>query len=162
MRDDLIVDGPAILVWLFAVSFLTPLHYACGAQPSVCSVEPQDVGRVTETLKQMYVAATNDDLALFHRVAAADFYAFDGGHRFSADELMGLIQSAHKAGQRYVWTVQEPDVHLACNDAWIAYRNRGSVQDESGTKDVTWLESAFLHKEAGVWKIQFFHSTRVP
>jgi len=58
--------------------------------------------------------------------------------------------------------VTEPTVHLACNDAWITYTNRGSVQDETGTKDLMWLESAFLHKEAGEWKIRFLHSTRVP
>jgi hypothetical protein len=36
------------------------------------------------------------------------------------------------------------------------------VQDETGTKDLMWLESAFLHKEAGEWRIRFLHSTRVP
>jgi Domain of unknown function (DUF4440) len=152
-----------LFVSLFAAGlFLQPLSRAFGARASSCSVEPQDAGRVTETLKQMYVAATNDDIALFHRVTTTDFYAFDGGRRLSGDALMELIQSAHKAGKRYVWTVNEPDVRLACNDAWIAYTNRGSIQDASGTKDLTWLESAFLHKEAGAWKIQFFHSTRVP
>jgi hypothetical protein len=155
--------GRRFFVWLIAASFfVTPLNYAFGAQTTVCNVEPQDVGRVTETLKLMYVAASNDDLALFHRVAAADYLAFDGGQRFSGDELMALIQAEHKKGRRYVWTVMEPNVHLACNDAWIAFTNRGSVEDESGKKDRIWLESAFLHKEAGVWKIQFFHSTRVP
>jgi hypothetical protein len=155
--------GWRFFVWLIAASlFFAPLHYAFGAQPSVCSVGPQDVGRVTETLKQMYVAATNDDLALFHRVAAADYLAFDGGHRFSGDELMGLLHEEHKKGKKYVWTVMEPEVHLACSDAWIAFTNRGSVEDASGKIDRVWLESAFLHKEAGVWKIQFFHSTRVP
>jgi hypothetical protein len=155
--------GRRFFVWLIAAIFcVTPLNYGFGAQPTVCSVEPQDVGRVTETLKQMYVAASNNDLALFHRVAAGDYLAFDGGQRFSGDELMALIQAEHKKGRRYVWTVMEPNVHLACNDAWIAFTNRGSVEDESGKKDRIWLESAFLHKEAGVWKIQFFHSTRVP
>jgi hypothetical protein len=75
---------------------------------------------------------------------------------------MNLIKAAHDAGKRYEWKVTEPEVHLLCNDAWITYVNRGSLQDESGTKNLSWLESAFLHKEAGVWKIQFFHSTRVP
>lgn len=40
--------------------------------------------------------------------------------------------------------------------------SRGSVQDAAGKKDVIWLESAVLLKEAGGWRIQFFHSTRVP
>ncbi len=60
---------------------------------------------------------------------------------------MNLIKAAHAAGKHYEWNVTEPEVHLTCNDAWIAYTNRGSLQDESGTKSLTWLESAFLHKE---------------
>jgi hypothetical protein len=36
------------------------------------------------------------------------------------------------------------------------------LYDGSGTKNVTWLESAFLRKENNSWRIEFFHSTRVP
>jgi hypothetical protein len=149
----------------FALLFIASVAILWGtvrAQTSTCTTDAVDKEKVADTMRQMYVAATNDDMALFHRVATTDFYAFDGGHRFTGDALMDLIQSAHKAGKHYVWTVNEPEVHLSCNDAWITYVNRGSVQDESGTKDLTWLESAFLHKEAGAWKIRFFHSTRVP
>ena len=66
------------------------------------------------------------------------------------------------AGNVYVWTVNQPEVHVSSDIAWITYVNRGSIKDASGTKDVTWLESAVLRKERGDWRIQFFHSTRVP
>jgi hypothetical protein len=36
------------------------------------------------------------------------------------------------------------------------------MTDASGTTNQKWLESAFLEKEAGVWKVVFMHSTRVP
>jgi hypothetical protein len=36
------------------------------------------------------------------------------------------------------------------------------MQDSTGTKDLQWLESADLIKKDGVWRIQFFQSTRVP
>jgi hypothetical protein len=48
------------------------------------------------------------------------------------------------------------------NTAWIAYVNKGSISDASGTVKQNWLESAFLEKQAGTWKILFMHSTRVP
>ena len=75
---------------------------------------------------------------------------------------MDLIKAAHAAGKVYVWTVNEPEVHIAADIAWITYVNRGSIKDASGTKDVTWLESAVLQKEKGMWRIHFFHSTRAP
>ena len=75
---------------------------------------------------------------------------------------MALIKAQHAAGKRYEWNVTEPDVHISGNGAWIAYVNKGSITDASGTVNQNWLESAFLEKQAGVWKIVFMHSTRVP
>jgi ketosteroid isomerase-like protein len=75
---------------------------------------------------------------------------------------MALIKAQHVAGKRYEWKVTEPDVHISGKTAWIAYVNKGSITDASGTVNQTWLESAFLEKQAGTWKIVFMHSTRVP
>jgi ketosteroid isomerase-like protein len=118
--------------------------------------------RVTEAIRSFFAAATVDDLDKLHAVTAPDFYAFDAGGRFTRDALMDLIKAAHAAGKVYVWTVNEPDVHISGDFAWITYINHGSIKDASGTKDVTWLESAVLQKEQGIWRIHFFHSTRVP
>ncbi|HEX4577510.1 MAG TPA: nuclear transport factor 2 family protein [Edaphobacter sp.] len=148
----------ALLLLMSAVVFCG----MAGAQTPSCTTTAEDETRVLDTMRQLFVAAKTDDLDRFHKVAATEFYAFDGGKRFDGDGLMSLIKAAHTAGKRYEWKVTEPEVHLVCNDAWITYTNRGSIQDETGTKDLMWLESAFLHKEAGVWKIRFLHSTRVP
>ena len=56
----------------------------------------------------------------------------------------------------------EPDIHITGNTAWISYVNKGSITDAYGTVKQNWLESAFLEKQAGTWKILFMHSTRVP
>ena len=121
-----------------------------------------DRDQVTEAIRSLFAAATADDLDKLHAVTAPDFYAFDAGGRFTRDPLMDMIKAAHAAGKVYVWTVNEPEVHISGDTAWITYVNRGSIKDTSGTKDVTWLESAVLQKEKGIWRIHFFHSTRVP
>jgi ketosteroid isomerase-like protein len=121
-----------------------------------------DQTRVTEAIRSFFAAATADDLDQLHAVTAPDFYAFDAGGRFTRDALMNLIKAAHAEGKVYVWTVTEPEVHISGDIAWITYVNHGSIKDASGTKDVTWLESAVLQKEHGTWRIHFFHSTRVP
>jgi hypothetical protein len=110
----------------------------------------------------MYAALAVDDEAAFKAELADGFYAYDVGKRFSGDELFAVIKSAHAAGRRFVWTVQEPDTHVTCELAWVAYVNRGSVTDGSGERPVTWLESAAMVYERGAWRIRFFHSTRVP
>jgi len=118
--------------------------------------------QVTEAVRSFFAAAATDDLAKFRAVTTPDFYAFDAGGRFTSDALMDLIKAAHAAGKVYVWTVNEPEVRISGDIAWITYVNRGSIKDASGTKEVTWLESAVLQKEKGMWRINFFHSTRAP
>ena len=117
---------------------------------------------IVDTVKTVFTAALTDDTALLNTVIVPDFYIYDGGARFSGDGIMALIKAQHAAGKRFEWKVTEPDIHISGNTAWIAYVNSGSITDASGTTNQKWLESAFLEKRAGVWKIVFMHSTRVP
>jgi hypothetical protein len=144
------------------ILFSAALLIASAATPSFAGGPSADEGKVVDAMRTMYVAATNDDLARFHSVAAPDFYSYDNGKLFVGDALMGLIKTLHAAGKVYVWQVTEPKVHIDGNTAWITYINRGSMKDATGTKDMSWLESAVLHKDKGNWQIHFFHSTRVP
>jgi ketosteroid isomerase-like protein len=108
----------------------------------------------------MFAALAANDAGKFRAVITPDFYAFDVGKRFTGDALLELIKTAQAAGNVYVWTVNDADVHISGDTAWIAYINRGSIKDASGTEDMTWLESAFLQKEKGTWRVRFLHSTR--
>jgi hypothetical protein len=121
-----------------------------------------DQARIVDTVSTIFSAALTDDVAKFDSVITRDFYIYDGGARFNGDSIMALIKAQHVAGKRYEWKVTEPDVHISGKTAWIAYVNKGSISDASGTVNQTWLESAFLEKQVGTWKIVFMHSTRVP
>jgi hypothetical protein len=121
-----------------------------------------DQTQIVNTVSTIFTAARTDDVARFDSVIASDFYIYDGGVRFNGDAVMAVIKALHAAGKRYEWNVTEPDVHIIGNTAWIAYVNQGSITDASGTLSQKWLESAFLQKQAGTWKIVFMHSTRVP
>jgi hypothetical protein len=121
-----------------------------------------DQARIVDTVNTIFAAALTDDVAKFDSVIAPGFYIYDVGARFNGDSIMALIKAQHIAGKRYEWKVIEPDVHISGKTAWIAYVNKGSITDASGSVNQTWLESAFLEKQAGAWKIVFMHSTRVP
>jgi hypothetical protein len=142
----------------FALIFSTIVSTARAQQKSLTPDQQQ----VVDTVSTVFTAARADDVAKFDSVIASDFYIFDGGARFNGNSIMALIKAQHAAGKRYEWNVTEPDVHISGNGAWIAYVNKGSITDASGTVNQNWLESAFLEKQAGVWKIVFMHSTRVP
>jgi hypothetical protein len=83
---------------------------------------------------------------------------FDGGIRLSRNAVIDFITAQYAAGKRYEWNV---DVHIRGNTAWIGYVNRGSIRTRPEPQNQTWMESAFLQKQAGIWRIAFLHSTRV-
>ena len=118
--------------------------------------------QIVDTVNTIFTALQTDDAAKLNSVLAPDFYIFDGGNRFNAEEVMDIFKAQHLAGKRYEWNVTEPDIHISGNTAWIAYVNDGSISDASGRVHQQWLESGFLEKQAGVWKVLFMQSTRVP
>jgi ketosteroid isomerase-like protein len=143
---------------VFSLLFSTSVRTARAQQKPLATDEEQ----IVDTVSTIFTAARADDVAKFDSVIAPGFYIFDGGARFNGDSIMALIKAQHAAGKRYEWNVTEPEVHVSGNIAWIAYINKGSIMDAAGTANQQWLESAFLEKQAGTWKIVFMHSTRVP
>ena len=118
--------------------------------------------QIIDTVRSIFAAAARGDVAKFDSVINRDFYIFDGAARFNADTIVPLIKAQHAAGKRYQCNVTEPEIHISGHTAWIAYVNKASITDASGSVNQDWLESAVLEKQAGTWKIVFMHSTRVP
>ena len=147
----------ALATVVFPLLFSTNARTARAQQKSL----PAEQRQIADTVSTVFAAARTDDVAKFDSVIATDFYIFDGGARFNGDAIMTVIKAQHAAGKRYEWNVTEPDVHISGDTAWIAYVNKGSISDGSGTVNQNWLESAFLEKQAGTWKIVFMHSTRI-
>jgi ketosteroid isomerase-like protein len=149
---------PIALTVTFAIIFSSNVSTARAPQKSLTSEQKQ----VVDTVNTVFSAASTEDIAKLDSVIAPDFYIFANGMRFNGDALMAAIKALHAAGKRNDEHVTEPDIHITGNTAWIAYVNKGSITDASGTVKQNWLESAFLEKQAGTWKILFMHSTRVP
>jgi hypothetical protein len=138
------------------------LVMACSGQAQSCRPQSGDDAAVVQTIRSMFTAATNDDLKAFDALVEPGFYMYDNGQRFEGDAIMKLIGAAHAKGAKYVWNVTQPDVHVECDVAWVAYVNDGSVQPgpDKPAMPVKWLESAVLRRDGGTWKVVFFHSTR--
>ncbi len=118
--------------------------------------------RVVDTVRAVFAAARTDDVEKFRSVVAPGFYIFEAGTRLDGKAIMALIKAQHDAGNQFEWNVTETDVHVSGTMAWVAYVNDGSITDGTGTRAQKWLESACLEQQAGLWKILFMHSTRVP
>jgi ketosteroid isomerase-like protein len=147
-----------------AITIVLILFVRGEAQPKtiVDDRTENDRSEVVEAVRAFFGALEAGNKAQFMSVVTPDFYSFEGGTRFSGQEIFSFIRAQHSAGRSYRWNVTEADVHVIGNNAWIAYLNKGSITDSSGTIDQKWLESAFLEKQPDGWKIVFLHSTRVP
>ena len=120
----------------------------------------EDEAQILAVLRAIFVTAHEADEAGFADLITPGYYMYDGGKRFDGTALMGLIKAAYAEGRRFEWNVTEPDVHVTGDTAWVAWVNRGAITDATGTKPLTWLESACLSRVGGAWKIAFLHSTR--
>jgi hypothetical protein len=127
---------------------------------SVCAPASSASTAVVGVVSDMFEALRTDSLDRLRQVTSAGFYAYDGGMRFTAPAMIDFIKKGHASGKRWVWSITDPEVHVACNLAWMTYVNQGAVEDASGRQPLTWLESAVLEYSDGRWQIQFVHSTR--
>jgi ketosteroid isomerase-like protein len=151
IRTALLASGLALMPSVFVS--------AARAQEKV---PMDDQSQIVDRMNTMFTALETDDAAKLDSIVAPDFYMFEGGARFNGNSILAVMKAQYAAGKRYEWSVTEPDIHISGNTAWIAYVNDGSIADASGRVNHQWLESAILEKQAGVWKILFIHSTRVP
>ena len=123
--------------------------------------EAQDQANVTETIVDAFKDLEAGNFAAYRSRLTNDFYMFDRGKRFSADVLIAQLQKMEASGVRYRWQVTNPAVHVEGSVAWIAYTNDGRVTTPAGVQSRQWLESAFLQKQGGNWKVAFWHSTPI-
>jgi hypothetical protein len=147
---------------LAITTFALVIFFARGYSEVAQQPSSSEQQKVVDVMSTFFAAAHDDDLAKFNSIVAPGFYIFDNGARFNGDSVMTLIKNLHAAGKHYEWHVTEPDIHIEGRSAWIAYVNKGSITTGSVTSDQQWLESAFLQRQSGNWKIVFLHSTRVP
>jgi Domain of unknown function (DUF4440) len=136
---------------------------ASSQQRKVCSATDADKPEITKTIEGIFDAGMTNNLAAFDSLIAPNFYMYDGGKRYDGDALMRTLIDMKQHGYKYIWSVQDPSIEIDCNTAWVAYVNKGSTTTPDGIKkDRTWLESAVLVKQNGLWLVRFFHSTPAP
>jgi hypothetical protein len=163
IRDAREIVKKAGYLWLVVAIMLVAMPHRAYAQET-CAVKPGDEDTVVDTVRSMYAAASVNDRAKVRSYLAQGFYTFANGIRSDGDYVMAAFESSNSLGGKFVYTVTRPDVHIHCNEAWIAYVNDGSIT-WPGASDATpmkWLESAVLVRQDGVWKMEFLHRTFVP
>lgn len=143
--------------------WILPLFYGLLPVPAWAGTcAPASVPAPVATVLAMYAAAMAGDKAGVSAQFAPGFYAFDTGKRYSGDELAGVVDLLKAMHVTMTWTVNDPQQQVMCDVALVTWTNRGTSTNTSGTKQLTWLESAVERWQDGAWKLIFFQSSPVP
>jgi hypothetical protein len=117
---------------------------------------------VIDTMNTFFKALETENQSELNSVVAPDFYIFDNGAKFDRNSIVDFIRHVHASGKQVDWNITDPDIHVFGQIAWIAYVNKGRISSGGTSSDQSWLESAFLEKKSGKWKVDFMQSTRIP
>ncbi len=138
-----------------AFLFLPSVSFAADCAPA------GDEKEVAIRVQALFNALAVDDSKAWGQIVDPNFYAFDANQRLDGNALFDLVKSAHAAGVKIAWRLDQIDVHIDCTTAWFSLMNHGSVGDAGGVQPVNWQESGVFGYVQGQWKLRFFHSNRV-
>src|SRR3546814_16637783 len=95
------------------------------APPVSASDTAVDEARVMETMRVMFTAIADDDMARYRQVTTPDFYTFDIGRKITSDQLITGVEAARQFGRTVHWQVTEPALTTGGQTAWTHHGNRG-------------------------------------
>ena len=122
---------------------------------------PGDEKAVATRIQALFDALGTDDARAWNQIVDPSFYAFDASKRLDGNALFDLVKSAHTAGVKIVWRLEQIDVHIDCTTAWFSLMNYGSIGGAGSAQAMSWQESGLFNYVQGQWKLRFFHSNRV-
>jgi hypothetical protein len=158
------MDGKLLLQRLCrgARSASMSMILATAVSGSPIPAQPPERDAVIKTVSDALYQGETGDFDGFAMHLAPSFYMYDRGKRYDAAQLIDGLQQLRRGNTHLHWSVTMPDVHIHGDTAWIAYINDGSMTTTEKSTRRKWLESAFLVKTSGEWKVEFWHSTPVP
>src|SRR3546814_15437003 len=77
------------------------------APPVSASDTAVDEARVMETMRVMFTAMADDDMARYRQVTTPDFYAFDIGRNMTSDQMIEVVEEDRSAGKAISCAVKE-------------------------------------------------------
>lgn len=161
--------GPGGAIPLAASAAMLFFSTAGEAAPT-CMASPADASAITEAVRAMYDAAMSLDPVRWRTQLTPDFHIFDEGVRRTGNELIDafrpLVQHLRSQDNTMTWrfSFDDPRIEVDCGTALATFTTRSVVNlPKLGQhKDATYLDSFWLRKEDGRWRIAFQQTTWAP
>jgi hypothetical protein len=93
------------------------------------------------------------------RHCTPDVTILEDGVVWNADSIAAALNRMKGVDFKRVNSFDFLQTEVRGNTAWTSYYNQADMQINGTPRQVRWLESAVLVKEAGGWKVKMLHST---
>jgi hypothetical protein len=117
---------------------------------------------VQQAITRMLNGVSNRDMSIVRQNTTPDCLILEDGHLYTLDSVAKhlarakKIASYHRVNHLYFATTR-----VEGNAAWVAFTDIADITTNGKATTDNFLESAYLTKINGVWKVQMIHSTAV-
>ena len=125
-----------------------------------CSISQAADNSPFNSVQNLFAAMSNFDYPKMKAVVTDDFQLLEAGEVWDINILINKIKPTANTYKRrnyfsLINVVSKNDI------VWVSYWTKATIIMQNESSDISWLESAVLVKEKGIWKIQLLHSTKV-
>jgi hypothetical protein len=148
-----------MLTSISATLLLLPCTILCSLQ-----LRPQSTcyRNVQQAITLMLDGVSNRDMAMVRRNSTPDCLILEDGHLYTLDSVAKHLAHAKKATSYLrVNHLFFATTRVEGNAAWVAFTDIATITMNGKTTTDNFLESAYLTKVNGVWKVQMIHSITV-
>jgi hypothetical protein len=110
----------------------------------------------------MLDGVSNRNISVIRQNTTPDCLILEDGHLYTLDSVAKHMAHAKKAASYHrVNHLYFATTRVEGNAAWVAFTNIADITINEKTITENFLESAYLTKISGVWKVQMLHSTSI-
>ena len=139
------------------------LFFVLGCEPKQFTITEAEV---IETIEGLFKALDmdNNDLKLWDNYVTPDFIIYEAGQKMTKQEFIDFVNWPATMKETN-WALSDFRISIDQNAAHASLLNKGTFISENDslrfTRNLEWLESAYLIKEGEVLKLKFYFSDRI-
>ena len=115
--------------------------------------------KVNQTVTTLFDGIAALDTKMMKQSSTDDFLLLEDGAVWNMDTLIGKLTRLKGRSFSRINHLNFIETEITGNSAWVAYHNAADIVIDGKTRNVKWLESAFLVRQGKDWRIRLLHST---
>ena len=116
---------------------------------------------VEQTIIRFFNGISALDWKVMETTTTDNFLLLEDGAVWNMDSLVTRLSPLKSMSFSRVNQLKFIEQGESKNAAWAAYHNTADIKVNGREVKLEWMESAFLIKENGAWKIRLLHSTKL-